>query len=66
MHRADHPILKFESMTTEWNKYDKFNDTELLQHQVIDWRWLSEIGSKEEVRELLGQRLINALECIET
>ncbi|MFS7998851.1 hypothetical protein Hanom_Chr12g01158911 [Helianthus anomalus] len=45
MHRADHPILKFEPMTSEWNTYDKLNDTELLQHRVIDWLWLSEIGS---------------------
>ncbi|MFS7975173.1 hypothetical protein Hanom_Chr10g00877311 [Helianthus anomalus] len=35
MHKADHPILKFEP------------------------------SSKQEVRDLLGQRLIDALECIE-
>ncbi|KAJ0639770.1 hypothetical protein HanLR1_Chr16g0607461 [Helianthus annuus] len=65
MHKADHPVLKFEPSTSEWNKYDKLNDTDLLQHRVIDWLWLSEIGAKQEVRDLLGQRLINVLECIE-
>ncbi|KAF5791163.1 hypothetical protein HanXRQr2_Chr09g0391511 [Helianthus annuus] len=63
--RANHPILKFELSTPEWNKYDKLKNTDLLQHRVIDWLWLSEIGPKQEVRDLLGQRLIDALECIQ-
>ncbi|KAJ0667791.1 hypothetical protein HanPI659440_Chr17g0681691 [Helianthus annuus] len=57
--------MKFEPSTSEWNKYDKLKKTDLLQHRVIDWLWLSEIGSKQEVRDLLGQRLIDALECIQ-
>ncbi|MFS7931018.1 hypothetical protein Hanom_Chr04g00351041 [Helianthus anomalus] len=62
---VNHPILKFEVNEPEWNKFDKLKDTELLQHRVIDWRWLDEIGSAQEVRDLLGQRSIDALECIE-
>ncbi|KAJ0941912.1 hypothetical protein HanPSC8_Chr03g0085691 [Helianthus annuus] len=63
MHRADHPILKFEPMIAEWNKYDKLNDTELRQHRVIDWGWLEEIGSLQEVQDLVDPKLSNALEC---
>ncbi|MFS7922711.1 hypothetical protein Hanom_Chr03g00252211 [Helianthus anomalus] len=48
---VDHPILKFEPSTPEWNKYDKLKNTDLLQHRVIDWLWLS--GSNQEVADLL-------------
>ncbi|MFS7939119.1 hypothetical protein Hanom_Chr05g00447961 [Helianthus anomalus] len=64
MHIANHPILKFELSSPEWNKYDKLKDNDLLQHRVIDWLWLSEIGSKQEVTDLLGPRLARAMECI--
>ncbi|MFS7914701.1 hypothetical protein Hanom_Chr02g00156591 [Helianthus anomalus] len=64
-HRDDHPILKFEEDSPEWDKFEKLKDTELLQHRVIDWKWLEEIGLEQEVRELLGQRLIYAMNCIE-
>ncbi|KAF5777544.1 hypothetical protein HanXRQr2_Chr12g0536981 [Helianthus annuus] len=64
-HRDDHPILKFEEDSPEWNKFEKLKDTELLQHRVINWKWLNEIGSEQEVRDLLGERLIDALDCIE-
>ncbi|MFS7962760.1 putative IQ motif, EF-hand binding protein [Helianthus anomalus] len=47
--RADHPILKFEPSTSEWNKYDKLKNTDLLQHR--------------EVADLLGPKLVDALEC---
>ncbi|MFS8024730.1 hypothetical protein Hanom_Chr16g01466851 [Helianthus anomalus] len=61
--RADNPIPKFEPSTPEWNKYDKLKTTYLLQHRVIDWIWLEEIGSRQEVLDLLGSKLIDALEC---
>ncbi|KAJ0616390.1 hypothetical protein HanRHA438_Chr02g0088541 [Helianthus annuus] len=65
MHRDNHPILKFEEDTLEYGKFEKLKDTELLQNQVINWKWLNEIGAEQEVRELLGERLIEALNCIE-
>ncbi|MFS7992392.1 hypothetical protein Hanom_Chr12g01081691 [Helianthus anomalus] len=48
---ANHPILKFEKDSPEWFKFKKLKDTDLLQHR--------------EVRDLLGERLIEALDCIE-
>ncbi|MFS7888940.1 hypothetical protein Hanom_Chr00s000002g01600891 [Helianthus anomalus] len=59
---ADHPILKFEPSTPEWNKYDKLKNIDLLQHRVIDWLWLSEIGSNQEVADILCPKLVDALE----
>ncbi|MFS7914103.1 hypothetical protein Hanom_Chr02g00149461 [Helianthus anomalus] len=52
-HRDDHPILKFEEGTPEYDRFEKLKDTELLQHRVIDWSWLREIGAEQEVRDLL-------------
>ncbi|KAF5812828.1 hypothetical protein HanXRQr2_Chr03g0091051 [Helianthus annuus] len=63
MHRDDHPFLKFELDSPECNKYEKLNDTELLQHQVIDWSWLEEIGSLQEMQDLVGPKLTDAMEC---
>ncbi|MFS7961133.1 hypothetical protein Hanom_Chr08g00711241 [Helianthus anomalus] len=62
---ANHPILKFEEDSSEWVKFKKLKDTELLQHRIINWKWLRKIGSEQEVRDLLGERLIDALNCIE-
>ncbi|KAM0060774.1 hypothetical protein Hdeb2414_s0004g00128021 [Helianthus debilis subsp. tardiflorus] len=60
---VNNPILKFEVNEPEWNKFDKLKDTELLQHRVIDWSWLEEIGSLQEVQDLVGPKLSNAMEC---
>ncbi|KAM0004898.1 hypothetical protein Hdeb2414_s0226g00840201 [Helianthus debilis subsp. tardiflorus] len=61
---VNHPILKFEVNEPEWNKFDKLKDTELLQHQVIDWSWLEEeIGPLQEVQDLVGPKLSDAMEC---
>ncbi|MFS8028159.1 hypothetical protein Hanom_Chr16g01507201 [Helianthus anomalus] len=65
MHRDNHPILKFEEDTPEYDRFEKLKDTELLQHRVINWSWLREIGAEQEVRDLLGERLIAAMNCIE-
>ncbi|KAM0019507.1 hypothetical protein Hdeb2414_s0025g00656671 [Helianthus debilis subsp. tardiflorus] len=66
MNRAvNHPILKFEEDTYEWEKFNKFKGMSLLQHRIINWEWLGEIGAEQEVRELLGERLIDAMHCIE-
>ncbi|XP_035831085.1 uncharacterized protein LOC118480390 [Helianthus annuus] len=62
---ANHPILKFELDSPEYEKFEKLKDIELLQHRVINWKWLNEIGSEQEVRDLLGERLIDALNCVE-
>ncbi|KAF5775659.1 hypothetical protein HanXRQr2_Chr13g0614571 [Helianthus annuus] len=66
MNRAvNHPILKFEEDTYEWDKFKKFKKMALLQHRVINWEWLTEIGAEQEVRELLGERLIDVMNCID-
>ncbi|MFS8016014.1 hypothetical protein Hanom_Chr15g01363411 [Helianthus anomalus] len=62
---ANHPILKFEEDSSEWVKFKKLKDTKLLQHRIINWKWLRKIGSEQEVRDLLGERLIDALNYIE-
>ncbi|KAJ0752200.1 hypothetical protein HanPI659440_Chr09g0321601 [Helianthus annuus] len=62
---VNHPILKFEVNEPEWNKFDKLKDTELLQHRVIDWSWLEEIGSLQEMQDLVGPKLTDAMECTE-
>ncbi|KAJ0797041.1 hypothetical protein HanPI659440_Chr04g0169331 [Helianthus annuus] len=62
--RADHPLLQFELNSNEWKKYDKLNDTDLLQHRTIDWGWLDKIGSKQEVLDLLGPKLRTMVDCV--
>ncbi|MFS7973446.1 hypothetical protein Hanom_Chr09g00856641 [Helianthus anomalus] len=62
---VNHPILKFEEDTYEWDKFNKFKSMALLQHRVINWEWLTEIGAEQEVRELSGERLIEAMNCID-
>ncbi|KAJ0438188.1 hypothetical protein HanHA300_Chr16g0611091 [Helianthus annuus] len=64
--KAKHPVLQFEPSTPEWNKYDKLKNTDLLYHRVIDWCWLEEIGSRQEVLDLLDPKLTDALECTQT
>ncbi|MFS7905115.1 hypothetical protein Hanom_Chr01g00043941 [Helianthus anomalus] len=59
---VNHPILKFEVNEPEWNKFDKLKDTELLQHRFIDWSWLEEIGSLQEMQDLVGPKLTDAME----
>ncbi|KAJ0785543.1 hypothetical protein HanOQP8_Chr02g0044401 [Helianthus annuus] len=63
VNRLDHPILQFEPNTSQWEKYDKLRNTDLLQHRVIDWSWLEEIGSRQVVLDLLGPKLTDTLEC---
>ncbi|MFS8003416.1 hypothetical protein Hanom_Chr13g01213741 [Helianthus anomalus] len=53
MHRDDHPILKFELDSPEYDTFEKLKDIELLQHRVINWKWLREIGSEQEYEELV-------------
>ncbi|KAJ0706351.1 hypothetical protein HanLR1_Chr09g0306001 [Helianthus annuus] len=61
--KANHAILQFAINTNEWKKYDKLKDTDMLQHKTIDWGWLDEIGSRQEVLDLLGPRLRMVLDC---
>ncbi|MFS7896804.1 hypothetical protein Hanom_Chr00s005851g01730981 [Helianthus anomalus] len=60
-----HPVLKFEEDTYEWDRFKKFQKMGLFQHRIINWEWLAEIGAEREVRELLGEQLIYAMNCIE-
>ncbi|KAJ0716735.1 hypothetical protein HanPI659440_Chr13g0516001 [Helianthus annuus] len=52
---VNHPILKFELDSPEYEKFGKLKDIELLQHRVINWKWLNKIGAEQEVRDLLGE-----------
>ncbi|KAJ0746309.1 hypothetical protein HanPI659440_Chr05g0192551 [Helianthus annuus] len=61
--RADHPLFQFALDTHEWKKYDRLKSTDFFQHRSIDWGWLDDIGSRQEVLDLLGPRLRLLMDC---
>ncbi|KAJ0681837.1 hypothetical protein HanPI659440_Chr16g0640571 [Helianthus annuus] len=49
--------------TKEWRKFDKLNGTKFLEHRTIDWEWLESVGARQRVEQLLGPKLIEAVNC---
>ncbi|KAI3821111.1 hypothetical protein L1987_08668 [Smallanthus sonchifolius] len=60
----EHPLLQFELGTQESRKLDTLIDTNLLQFRTIDWTLLDNIGQRDRIEALLGDKFRAALCCM--
>ncbi|KAI3787378.1 hypothetical protein L1987_41810 [Smallanthus sonchifolius] len=60
----EHRLLQFELGTQESRKLDTLIDTNLLQFRTIDWTLLDNIGQRDRIEALLGDKFRAALCCM--
>ncbi|KAI3821865.1 hypothetical protein L1987_09440 [Smallanthus sonchifolius] len=58
-----HILLRFNLMTEEAVRIDRFMDMELYQHRGFEWGLVEELGQLQRLQELIDARWTTALAC---
>ncbi|KAJ0838335.1 hypothetical protein HanRHA438_Chr16g0787921 [Helianthus annuus] len=59
----DSPLLQFAEGSSEWAKLQVLIGVQLLQYRRIDWELVGQLGQRERLEQLLGDKFRLGLDC---